>query len=194
MIGVTQECDSVVQGVSPEGATALNASLTKLKARLSAVSNEVRGKLNYLSDSIIARQEFDAKAADFASWVADFEGKQKASDVYYDKLDQAMGTLHAAMQEHADHLGQFKELEEDVKMYKAGLAGPATFEELGSQLALRKDLLSQWIHLSGWVCTNYEMLCLIRNEFKYFMDFFLIGFRNQRGHRVLQQTVDDARN
>lgn len=34
LIGVTQECDAVVQHLSPEGATALNGNLAQLKTRL----------------------------------------------------------------------------------------------------------------------------------------------------------------
>lgn len=152
LIGVTQETDAVVQHVSPEGASTLNANVAKLKSRLGALSNEVRGKLNYLSDSIIARQEFDARARDFSQWLNDFGGKQASCDIYYDKLDAAMGSLHSSLQEHGDHLGQFKELEDDSKVYKAELSSPVqAYDDLGQKLVTRKDLISQWIQLAGWV-------------------------------------------
>lgn len=90
LIGVTQECDQVVQNLSPEGQSTVNGELSNLKTRLNALANELRGKMNYLSDAIIARQESDAKVADLQQFLREFHTKCKPGDVFRDKLDQAL--------------------------------------------------------------------------------------------------------
>jgi len=151
IISLTNECDGIAQHVSPEGVSILTSNLGNLKSRMMGLGNEVRGKMNYLSDSIIARQEFDAKLADFQQWMDEFSAAQDQVDVYYNKLDAALQQIHVSIQEHAERLSQFREIDEDVKIYQLKNETTSTYENVGKSLALCKETLSAWNQLAAWI-------------------------------------------
>jgi nesprin-1 len=151
IISLTNECDGVSQNLSSEGVSILNSNLGNLKSRMLGLGNEVRGKMNYLSDSIIARQEFDAKLTDFQQWMDEFSASQEQTDVYFNKIDAALQQIHVSIQEHAERLSQFREIDEDVKIYHMKPDTTSSFEEVGKNLLLCKESLSAWNQLASWV-------------------------------------------
>lgn len=168
LIGVTQECDSVVQSLSPEGATALNAELTGLKSRLTCLANELRGKMNYLSDAIIARQESDAKVNDLQQFLDDFKIKSKLADqqVYREKLDQALQQVHQAVHEYSEKASLFTEVGEEAKALQAAKTPMAQkyldvtqkFAALESSLQSQKNALSQWVQFNNWFTESSDSI------------------------------------
>lgn len=52
---LTQECDSIVPNLSPEGASNLRGQITDLKGRVSQLTDAARQQINAVSDAIIQR-------------------------------------------------------------------------------------------------------------------------------------------
>lgn len=166
LIGVTQECDAVAQSLSPEGSATLHSDLANLKARLTSLSNELRGKMNYLSDAIIARQESDAKVSDLQQFLNDFQRKAQLGDVYRDKLDQSMQQMHQAVLEYSDKASLFTEISEEAKLLKAANTPMAQkyqsaidkFQSLDSDLQARMNSLSQWVQFNNWFSESRDSI------------------------------------
>ena len=58
LIVVTQECDTIVVNLSPEGASNLRNQVTDLKARVTHLTDAVRSQINAVSDAIMQRYYF----------------------------------------------------------------------------------------------------------------------------------------
>jgi hypothetical protein len=52
---LTQECDTVVFSLSPEGAANLRCDVSDLKARVSRLTETARTQINIVSDAIMQR-------------------------------------------------------------------------------------------------------------------------------------------
>ncbi|ODN01313.1 Nesprin-1 [Orchesella cincta] len=166
LIGVTQECDSVVQSLSPEGASALNAELSNLKSRLTGLANELRGKMNYISDAIIARQESDAKVSDLQQFLEEFPLKCKLGEIYRSKLEQAMQQMHTAYLEYSDRASLYTEVKEEAKALQAAktpmaqryLDATAKYHSLEANLQSQKGAISQWVQFNNWFTESSDSI------------------------------------
>jgi nesprin-1 len=55
LITLTQASDNISQGLAMEGGTALKGRVTEMKAKVSKLAEDVRQRLNALSDTILTR-------------------------------------------------------------------------------------------------------------------------------------------
>jgi hypothetical protein len=55
LITLTQASDNISQGLAMEGGTTLKGRVTEMKAKVSKLAEDVRQRLNALSDTILAR-------------------------------------------------------------------------------------------------------------------------------------------
>lgn len=55
LIVITQECDSIVPNLSPEGAANLRCQVMELKGRVAHLSDSARQQINTVSDAILQR-------------------------------------------------------------------------------------------------------------------------------------------
>lgn len=58
LIVITQECDTIVPFISPEGASSLRSQVSDLKSRVSVLSDSAREHINIVSDAIMQRYFF----------------------------------------------------------------------------------------------------------------------------------------
>lgn len=74
LITLTQHSESLSHCLAPEGAALLKNNVQELKGKVSRMAEAARVKINELSDAILAKQEFEAKMADFSNWTDNLKG------------------------------------------------------------------------------------------------------------------------
>jgi ElaB/YqjD/DUF883 family membrane-anchored ribosome-binding protein len=55
LITLTQASDSISQGLAMEGGTAVKGQINEMKAKITKLAEDVRQRLNAVSDTILAR-------------------------------------------------------------------------------------------------------------------------------------------
>ncbi|XP_078048160.1 muscle-specific protein 300 kDa isoform X4 [Augochlora pura] len=165
LISLTQVSDHIGHGLSLEGATNLKGRVSDIKARVSKLADTVRLQINEVSDSLLARQEFQMKIADFENWMSRLRSNvAEISAATVDTVDANLQAVHAYIQEHSDKQASFAIIYNEVKQLSStgSVAEAAALDETYVNLtnkykALEDDLgqkrkgLEKWIELLSWI-------------------------------------------
>ncbi|KZC10894.1 Nesprin-1 [Dufourea novaeangliae] len=165
LISLTQVSDHISHGLSLEGATNLKARVSDIKSRVSKLADTVRLQINKVSDSLLARQEFQMKIADFENWMSRLRSNiAEISEATVDTVDTNLQAVHAYIQEHSEKQPSFAAIYDEVKQLsaKGSVMEAAALDETYTTLAkkykaLEDDLrqkkkgLEKWIELLSWL-------------------------------------------
>nr|XP_050869210.1 muscle-specific protein 300 kDa [Vespula vulgaris] len=164
LISLTQVSDHISHGLSLEGATNLKNRVSDLKSRVSKLAETVRHQINLVSDSLLARQEFQMKIADFENWMATLKSNiADINEVNIDNIDTTLQAIHAYLQEHSEKQPSFTAIYDEVKRLSTlGSKQEAAsldeiyvsladkYKELEDELHQKKKILEKWIELMSW--------------------------------------------
>ncbi|XP_068085330.1 muscle-specific protein 300 kDa [Anabrus simplex] len=164
LITLTQLSDNISQGLALEGATAIKGRVAEMKGRVTQLAEGVRHKINLLSDAILARQEFQGKMSNFVNWMDQLESSvDQVDEVSPDKVDSALQTVHALLQEHSEKQPQFNIIYGEVKKLTSFSTPEETtalnqnyselsekYQDLEDNLQEKKSVLEKWSELLSW--------------------------------------------
>ncbi|XP_018338972.1 PREDICTED: nesprin-1 isoform X6 [Trachymyrmex septentrionalis] len=164
LISLTQVSDHISHGLSLDGASALKGRVAEMKIRVSKLADTVRHYINRVSDSLLARQEFQMKITDFENWMTRLRSNiNEIGDVNVGNVDTNLQTMHAYLQEHSEKQPAFTAIYNEVKQLssRGSMLEAAALNETYTSLAkkykaLEDDLrekkkgLEKWIELLSW--------------------------------------------
>ncbi|EZA53954.1 Nesprin-1 [Ooceraea biroi] len=164
LISLTQVSDHISHGLSLDGASALKARVAEMKSRVSKLADTVRHHINLVSDSLLARQEFQMKITDFENWMTRLKSDiNEIGDVNVDSVDTNLQAVHAHLQEHSEKQPMFTAIYDEVKRLSSrgsvleakALNGIYTslakkYKALEDDLREKKKGLEKWIELLSW--------------------------------------------
>nr|XP_033322974.1 nesprin-1 [Megalopta genalis] len=164
LISLTQVSDHISHGLSLEGATNLKGRVSDIKARVGKLADTVRLQINKVSDSLLARQEFQMKIADFENWMSRMRSNvAEIGEATVDTVDANLQAVHAYIQEHSEKQPGFAAIYNEVKQLSSNgsVAEAAALDETYTNLtrkykALEDDLgqkrkgLERWIEFLSW--------------------------------------------
>lgn len=165
LISLTQVSDHISHGLSLEGATNLKSRVSDIKSRVSKLADTVRLQINKVSDSLLARQEFQMKITDFENWMSRLRSNiAEVSEATVDTADTNLQAVHAYIQEHSEKQPAFAAIYEEVKQLssKGSVLEAAALDEtytilakkykaLEDDLRQKKKGLEKWIELLSWL-------------------------------------------
>ncbi|XP_043257159.1 nesprin-1 isoform X10 [Colletes gigas] len=165
LISLTQVSDHISHGLSLEGASNLKARVSDIKSRVSKLADTVRLQINKVSDSLLARQEFQMKITDFENWMSRLRSNiAEISEATVDTVDTNLQAVHAYIQEHSEKQPSFAAIYDEVKQLssRGSVVEAAALDETYTTLAkkykaLEDDLrekkkgLEKWIELLSWL-------------------------------------------
>lgn len=165
LISLTQVSDHISHGLSLEGATNLKARVSDIKSRVSKLADTVRLQINRVSDSLLARQEFQMKITDLENWMSRLRSNvAEISDATVDTVDTNLQAVHAYIQEHSEKQPSLEAICEEVKVIcpkgsikaKAALVDTYVdlekkYKALGDDLQQKKKGLEKWIEMLSWL-------------------------------------------
>lgn len=164
LISLTQVSDHISHGLSLDGASILKGRVAEMKTRVSKLADTVRHHINRVSDSLLARQEFQMKITDFENWMTRLRSNiNEIGDVNVDNVDTNLQTMHAFLQEHSEKQPAFTAIYDEVKQLSsrgsklevAALNETYTslakkYKDLEDDLREKKKGLEKWIELLSW--------------------------------------------
>lgn len=165
LISLTQVSDHISHGLSLDGASALKARVAEMKGRVSKLADTVRRHFNLVSDSLLARQEFQMRITDFENWMTRLKSNvnEIGDNVSVDNVDANLQAVHAHLQEHSEKQPTFAAIYDEVKQLSSrGTASEADalneiyaclankYKALEDDLRERKKGLEKWIELLSW--------------------------------------------
>ncbi|XP_066158002.1 muscle-specific protein 300 kDa isoform X10 [Euwallacea fornicatus] len=116
LIALTQSADNIAYQIAPEGASVVKDQIQTLKTKVTDLAQGVRGKINQLSDAILARHDFQAQVADFSNWLDSLNANTAQLDeVPANKIESAIENVHSLLQEHAEKQPLLQKIYDDVK-------------------------------------------------------------------------------
>ncbi|KAG7206621.1 hypothetical protein KM043_000301 [Ampulex compressa] len=168
LISLTQVSDHIGHGLSIEGASALKARVSELKARIGRLAECVRLRINRLSDGLLARQEFQMRIGEFEDWMARMRANvAESAEVNVEDVEAHLQAVHAYLQEHSEKQASFASIYEEVKRSTGrGALGGALeaggleetyaslarrYKGLEEELRGRKRGLEKWAELLSWL-------------------------------------------
>ncbi|XP_054006700.1 muscle-specific protein 300 kDa isoform X2 [Hylaeus anthracinus] len=165
LISLTQVSDHISHGLSLEGASNLKSRVSDIKSRVSKLADTVRLQLNKISDSLLARQEFQMKITDFENWMSRLRSNiAEISEATVDTVDTNLQAVHAYIQEHSEKQPSFAAIYNEVKQLssKGSVVEAAALDETYATLAMKykaleddlrqkKKELEKWIELLSWL-------------------------------------------
>lgn len=164
LITLTQNSDSISHSLTLEGASAVKGRVADMKAKVTQMAEAVRGKINEVSDAILARQEFQTKMTEFTNWMDQLGGNiAQVDEINFDKVDASLQTVHALLQEHSDKQPLFSLIYEEVKnlslqsspeeqqlLNETYTALVQNYKDLENNLQQKKAALEKWAELLNW--------------------------------------------
>lgn len=116
LIGLTQNSDSISYQIAPEGASLIKEQIQTLKGKVTDLAEGVRGKINELSDAILARHDFQTQVADYSNWLESISANvAQLDEVPANKVDTAVENIHLLLQEHAEKQPLLQKIYNEVK-------------------------------------------------------------------------------
>jgi len=164
LISLTQVSDHISHGLSLDGASALKARVAEMKNRVSKLADTVRHHINLVSDSLLARQEFQMKITDFENWMTRLKSNiNEIGDVNVDNVDTNLQAVHAYLQEHSEKQPMFATIYDEVKQLSSRsstleanalneiyVSLAKKYKALEDDLREKKKGLEKWIELLSW--------------------------------------------
>ncbi|KAK2588097.1 hypothetical protein KPH14_004158 [Odynerus spinipes] len=164
LISLTQVSDHISHGLSLEGATNIKNRVSDLKLRVSKLADTIRHQINLVSDSLLARQEFQMKIADFENWMTTLRSNiADINEVNVDNIDTSLQAIHSYLQEHSEKQPNFAVIYDEVKRLSARgskqeaaaldetyISLARRYKDLEDELHEKKKILEKWIELTSW--------------------------------------------
>ena len=178
LINLTQSSDTISHSLAPEGASDVKISVQELKDKILRLAENIRQRMNDVSDAILAKQEFQAKMTDFTSWMNKMNHNISQTDeVRSDRVEQVLRTLHDITQEYSEKQPLFTSIYEEVKRI-ALMNSPAEVEPLNldysmmvenyqtmeSRLTRKRPVLEKWLDLLNWHTESDQHLSYIKYQ------------------------------
>lgn len=164
LVTLTQLSDQIGLSLAPEGAAALKERINSMKGKISKLSETVRGKINSISDAIMARQDFNAKMANFSNWMDQLRGQvAQVEEINVERVEPSLQTVHALLQEHSEKKPVFGAIRDEVKdltqratpeesliINDSYAALVSNYDDIETDLQRKKGSLEKWSELIGW--------------------------------------------
>ncbi|XP_044734627.1 nesprin-1 [Chrysoperla carnea] len=164
LITLTQTSDKIGHGIALQGASAVKGRVAELKTRVTQLTEATRGRINEISDAILARQEFDHKLANFTNWMDQLRVQSGQIDqINADKVDGSLQKVHALLQEHSEKQPLFNSIYDEVKnlalhstpeeakiLNETYTTMVNTYQKLQGNLEQKKIAFQKWSELLNW--------------------------------------------
>lgn len=164
LVTLTQSSDQIGLSLAPDGAAALKDRINAMKGKISKLSETVRGKINSISDAIMARQDFNAKMANFSNWMDQLRGQvAQVEEINAERVEPSLQTVHALLQEHSEKKPVFSAIRDEVKdltqratpeesliINDSYAALVSNYDDIENDLQRKKGSLEKWSELMGW--------------------------------------------
>lgn len=164
LVTLTQSSDQIGLSLAPDGAAALKDRINAMKGKISKLSETVRGKINSISDAIMARQDFNAKMANFSNWMDQLRGQvAQVEEINAERVEPSLQTVHALLQEHSEIKPVFSAIRDEVKeltqratpeesliINDSYAALVSNYDDIENDLQRKKGSLEKWSELMGW--------------------------------------------
>nr|XP_022915902.1 nesprin-1 isoform X7 [Onthophagus taurus] len=164
LITLTQASDSISHNLTPEGASGVKLTVHELKEKILRLADNIRKRINSVSDAILARHEFQTTLSNFTTWVNQMNTNVDQIDsIRTDKIEQVLNTLHEMHQEYSEREPAFVSIYEEVKrlnlMNTAKENEPLNqeysymvdnYQKIETKLRHKKEGLEKWKELLNW--------------------------------------------
>ncbi|GLH12194.1 Uncharacterized protein GBIM_16929 [Gryllus bimaculatus] len=164
LVSLAQLSDAIAPHLALEGGAVIKSGITDVKNRLTGVAEAIRHHINVISDAILARQEFEAKMTGFVKWMDQLENNVlQVDEIELDKVDSALQTVLALLQEHSEKQPIFNHIYNEVKnLLTLGTPDEAAslndnystlvtrYQVLQNSLQAKKAALEKWSELLIW--------------------------------------------
>ncbi|KAJ8984006.1 hypothetical protein NQ317_006860, partial [Molorchus minor] len=178
LIALTQSSDSISYNVSPEGANLVKDQVQTLKAKVTQLTESIRGKINEVSDAILAKHDFQTKVGDYSNWLESMKANvAQIDEVAADKVESTLLNIHTLLQEHSEKQPLFNTIYSEIK--NISLKSPQkelepltqqystlvqSNQEIEHKLQEKKAQLQKWSELLNWHVDTANQLSHIRYQ------------------------------
>ena len=161
IITLTRDGDKVGSHLNQEGSSRIRAEVADLKQRISTLAETAQHKIEFVSEALNAKQEFQSKLDNFNEWIAEISQKiDKLNEIPVDRTEAAMEKTHILSQEIHDKKPMLERMQVEVNNSN----GKENSEELTVQfkailrkhssalklLEDKKASLTRWISFLNW--------------------------------------------
>lgn len=164
LMALTQFLDQISHSIATQAATDMKQRIVKIKEATIRFSEKLRGKINEISDLIMARQDFNSQITGFINWMEEMRGKIDNLDtINVDRVDSGLQDIHSLLQEHSEKKPEFNAIYNDIKnltlnstpedvmiLNDAYSTIVMNFQELEKDLQMKKTNLENWNEFLRW--------------------------------------------
>lgn len=164
IVALSQGAEQIAPAVAPEGQAAIKDRIAALRARVAKLSEDIRGKINIISDAIISRQDFNAQMANFSTQMDRLRYQAaQVDDVSSDRLEPHLHIVHNLLQEHSDMKNLFKSIYEEVKTMTLNAkpdesraindsytALVLNYQNIEDDLQQKREAMEKWAEFISW--------------------------------------------
>lgn len=164
IVSLTQSSEQIATNLAPEGLNATKERISALRGRVAKLSEDIRGKINVVSDAIISRQDFNAQLANFSSSMERLRNQSaQVEDLVAERVEPHLQIVHNLLQEHGDMKNLFNSIYEEVKNMTLN-ASPEdsriindsytalvlNYQNIEYDLQQKKQALQKWSDFLSW--------------------------------------------
>lgn len=164
IVALQQSSEQLAPGLAPEGQVAVKERIGALRGRVSKLSEDIRGRINVISDAIISRQDFNAQLANFSTLMERLRNQAaQVEDVATDRVEPHLQIVHNLLQEHSDMKNLFNSIYEEVKnmtlsansddgraINDSYTALVLNYQNIEDDLQQKKQSLENWSEFLNW--------------------------------------------
>ncbi|KAK9694281.1 Spectrin repeat [Popillia japonica] len=164
LITLTQTSDAISHNLSPDGAKRVKITVQELKDKILRLAEDIRQRINNVSDAILARHEFQTILSNFTTWVDQMNTNiTQIDEIRSDKIQPALNIIHDMTQEYQEQQPAFAQIYNEVKrlnlMNTSQENEPLNAEysymveqhqNIPIKLQHKKQILEKWAQLLNW--------------------------------------------
>lgn len=164
IVSLTQGSEQLALGLAPEGVATVKERVTGMRAKITKLSENVRAKINDVSDAIMSRQDFNAQLANFSNWMDQLHGQTaQVEELYTERVEPSLQIVHSLLQEHSEKKPAFNAIYEEVKnltlsstpeesqvINDSYTALVTNYQNIEDDLQQKKANLEKWADFLGW--------------------------------------------
>lgn len=164
IVSLVQNSEQLIPNLAPQGINATKERINTMKGRVGKLSDEIRRRINVVSDAIILRQDFNAKLANFGTMTERLRNQAVQIEELIDEhVEPHLQIVHNLLQEHADMKNLFNAIYEEVKTLTlnanpedSGIINDSytalvlNYQNIEDDLQQKKHALEKWSDFLNW--------------------------------------------
>lgn len=162
---LTQYSEQLMPYLATDGVTTTKDRINALRVRVAKLSEDIRAKINTVSDAIISRQDFNAQLANFSNAMERLRNQIiQLEDLSVERVEPNLQTVHNLLHEHMDLKDLFNSIYEEVKNLTLN-ANPEdsrlindsytslvlNYQNIEIDLQQKKRALENWSEFLNWM-------------------------------------------